>query len=998
MKKFTTVFVPLHMHYTVDANGPIMHLLGRSDSGEYVECAITGHFHYFYVPHTGTPIQEIIRSHKEIVSAYVLERLSIYGFNKPAQFVKVLVRDPKAISAVSAAVKNTVSRSGPPVDTYETNVGYILRFMIDTNLSGMEYVEVSHDEAGCKFSSTHDRVTVRKDLLKTPPLKILSTDIECTAEEGKFPNPLVDPVVQIGNVLSVYPFQKVERVLFCLNEVNHIPDATVYAFKKEEDLLMAYSQWILSMDPDIITGYNIVNFDLPYLVNRANSLGLHKFKYFGRTPEGARVEESGACVPGRILFDVLSVVKKEFNLHSYSLNSVSAAFLGEQKEDVHFSQIKPMQECSSETRKRLGIYCLKDAHLPLRIMHRKNLLVNYCELARVTGVPLEYLLTRGQGVRVMSQILRHAGEKKYILPVVNSSEETYEGGYVMEPARGFYSQPVVVLDYASLYPSIIMGYNLCYSTLVSKDQIKDMRPEEYTVSPTGDCFVCRDVKVGILPEVLRKLLQERKDVRKELAACTDPEMKASLNARQLALKVSANSVYGFTGAAKTGLPCIPVSRSVTGFGRNILKTTQELIMGEYNRMVASESAASTEKDGVEDSKAADNIGSPENADNAGSNESNKEDNSINSNSIGVCSEAVDKNSSPCTGSSALTVAYGDTDSVMVTRDNWTLQEAFLTGDRISEFITQKLPDPLTLEFEKVYHPFVLINKKRYAGCAKFAPNDPGKIDTKGIETVRRDNCLLIRDLMKECMDRVFLRGDIEGTKKFLQERVADLLGNKIGISQLIISKSITKKEEDYSVSLAHVSLAERMRKREGSGPGLGDRVSYVIRAGSEPLHERSEDPVYALRNNVPIDTLYYLKNQLSKPLERLLSYVIKDIDQILSPSRYSVCTRAKEMPRGIGSFFKKKKVCTICRVGEFPVCKACDRAYPSTAAEMQRKLYGLQTQYFMVLCECIDMQKSRHRMITCCNRDCPTYYIRIEIQKAIEEAHSKYDQIMQHRK
>lgn len=119
---------------------------------------------------------------------------------------------------------------------------------------------------------------------------------------------------------------------------------------------------------------------------------------------------------------------------------------------------------------------------------------------------------------------------------------------VIEPTRGFYKEPVATLDFASLYPSIMMAHNLCYSSLVPKHKRHEHNPEDITETPNGDLFVKPSKKKGILPMILEELISARKRAKNELAKATDPFEKAVLDGRQLALKISANSVYGFTGA------------------------------------------------------------------------------------------------------------------------------------------------------------------------------------------------------------------------------------------------------------------------------------------------------------------------------------------------------------------------------------------------------------------------------------------------------------------
>merc|ERR1719433_1003810 len=185
---------------------------------------------------------------------------------------------------------------------------------------------------------------------------------------------------------------------------------------------------------------------------------------------------------GRVVFDMMVVIQKEQKLSSYSLNAVSAEFLGEQKEDVHYSMMGDLFTTSAETRRRLAVYCLKDAYLPMQLLEKLLCMYNYVEMARVTGTPINFLLNRGQMIKVTSQLLRKAREHGFIMPTIKSqgSDDKYEGATVLEPITGFYDKPIATLDFASLYPSIMMAHNLCYTTLMRQDQVANLPAEQYT--------------------------------------------------------------------------------------------------------------------------------------------------------------------------------------------------------------------------------------------------------------------------------------------------------------------------------------------------------------------------------------------------------------------------------------------------------------------------------------------------------------------------------------
>ncbi len=159
--------------------------------------------------------------------------------------------------------------------------------------------------------------------------------------------------------------------------------------------------------------------------------------------------------------------------------------------------------------------------------------------------------------------------------------EEFEGATVIEPIRGYYSQPIATLDFSSLYPSIMMAHNLCYTSLLNPRDKDKLKEDEYIKTPAGNYFVKASVRKGLLPDILEALLSARKKAKKDLAVETDPLRKKVLDGRQLALKISANSVYGFTGAQVGKLPCLEISQSVTAFGRMMIEKTSAEVEAKF---------------------------------------------------------------------------------------------------------------------------------------------------------------------------------------------------------------------------------------------------------------------------------------------------------------------------------------------------------------------------------------------------------------------------------
>lgn len=413
-------------------------------------------------------------------------------------------------------------------------------------------------------------------------------------------------------MVSVYGQDKpVVQNVFTLKGCLPIVGAQVIPSEQEEDMLMKWRDFMEAADPDIITGYNVQNFDIPYLLDRAEALSkgsgnrkavLSSFAQWGRVRNSrAKMKDTTfqsaaygkrnnveTTIEGRVIFDMLPYMQRNYKLSSYSLNSVCAEYLGQQKEDVHHSIISDLQNGSDEDRHRLAVYCLKDALLPQRLMDKLSVLVNYVEMARVTGVPVSFLISRGQQIKVFSMILRKCRKENLLVPTLRKSgamgdDATYEGATVLEPIKKYYQEPIATLDFASLYPSIMQAYNLCYSTLVNPSDVSKLDPSMYKKSENGHVFVHSSVKKGILPTILAELLSARKRAKKDMKNAPNEFERAVQNGRQLALKVSANSVYGFTGATVGQLPCVPIASSVTSYGRLLLEKTKAFVEEKYTK-------------------------------------------------------------------------------------------------------------------------------------------------------------------------------------------------------------------------------------------------------------------------------------------------------------------------------------------------------------------------------------------------------------------------------
>lgn len=987
-------FMQTEIDYILSDNTPtgsqvaIIRIFGVTQEGHSVLALVESFEPYFWSDCPDTYTDKALVEIKKTLNSYhncrdsvtkieVHKKENILHYTGQGQqnFLKIFTNVPKSVAGLRSNIeKAAIEKLTGSCQTYESNIPFALRFMIDTGIVGMCWVEIPgmrYQEVEKKSSYAQIELKVDyRDLIvhkpegqwsKIPPLRVLSFDIECNNDGVTFPTPDKNEVIQIGNICKVPGSeQTISKCVFTLGQCAEIADAQVFSFEREENLLMSWRDYVIDLDPDIITGYNILNFDYNYLFKRAEKLKLKDFGLLGRIKDsmtyvkdttfqskaqGLR-ETKEVGMDGRIQLDMFQHIQREHKLSHYSLNSVSLTFLHEQKEDVHWTILKNLQDTSEDTRRRIAVYCLKDCYLPLRLLEKLMCLYNYTEMARVTGVPFAFLLTRGQQIKVTSQLLRKSGSCDMLIPTLARTEigDKYEGAFVLEPKRAFYNVPIATLDFASLYPSIMMAHNLCYCTLVPLNLRQRMNKDDYTETPTGEYFVKPHLRKGLLPIILEELIEARKKAREELKHTTDEFMKKVLDGRQLALKISANSVYGFTGAQVGQFPCLQISSSVTAYGRIMIEETKNYVESCYC---------------IQNGFPADSV-----------------------------------------------VVYGDTDSVMINFGVGDLNKTMALGKEAAVHVTQRFIKPIRLEFEKVYFPYLLLNKKRYAGLLWTNPNNYDKIDMKGIESVRRDNCELVRETINTCLHKLLIERNLEGTVEYVKNVVSALLQNRIDLSLLVITKAIGKKSKQegknvkntYTAKQGHVELAKKMQLRDAStAPNVGDRVPYVMIKGTkgQKAYELAEDPIWALKNDLPIDFDYYLEKQLKAPLMRLFEDVIPNSSNLFNGEH----TRKRYQPKitsgAMSKFIQITNTCVGCRTSlkNGYICTNCQKNAPALYMEKVLISSNYEKNFQELWTECQRCQGSICQEVLCTNRDCPIYYRREKVRKDIDYIKSELDKL-----
>jgi DNA polymerase delta subunit 1 len=806
----------------------VVRAYGRTADGRSV--AASTFFEPYFFGKTGYRTPEVRGARIETVLAK-----DLWGFQngERSRFYKFTFKTHKALRSAAWALERDHWR------VYEANIDPVLRFMHVSGCTSTGWIEVEHEaeemDTRCDLNIETEKFTPVTDRDGIAPLKIMSFDIECYSSTGAFPNPTnaSDVVFQIGMTTGAFGSSApLERKCLCLKETD---GTDCESFGTERELLERFGEYLAAADPDIITGWNIFGFDLEYLYKRATRCGVETL--WGRrtdVPSELVVKNLSSSalgnnelkmVPmvGRYVFDLFQDIKREHKLESYSLNNVSKHFLKDQKNDMPVKEIfSRFVEGDPVRLGEVAQYCLKDTELPHAIMAKVCQIQNLVEMAKACWVPLAFLSERGQQIKVFSQMAYKARQLGFLIPTFRrqgpSADDKYEGATVLDAQTGAYYGPITALDFASLYPSIMVAHNLCYSTLVMDPKYDNLPGVEYeTFGPHKFAQSGSDGNpiVSLLPTILTDLKAYRKKAKKLMAAAEGTPMEAVYNGQQLAYKISMNSIYGFTGASKGMLPCVPIASTVTMRGRQMIEETKNYVEANFP---------------------------------------------------------------------GAKVRYGDTDSVMVEFDvqgrkgQDAIDYSWVQGELAAEACTKLFKAPNDLELEKVYCPYFLYSKKRYAAKMYEKGRDGSvvfkKIDVKGLQVVRRDSCPYVRETLKSLLGMILDSDDPRPVIQFAREASADLVAGKVPLEKLMMSKQLAS---DYKVAMPHVAVRDKIKARSpGSEPQQGDRVQFVVALAPRngKLTEKAEDPAWVKEQGVPLDYQYYFTNQLKKPVCDLLEPLV----------------------------------------------------------------------------------------------------------------------------
>jgi DNA polymerase elongation subunit (family B) len=556
---------------------------------------------------------------------------------------------------------------------------------------------------------------------------------------------------------------------------------------------------------------------------------------------------------------------------------------GTAKDDVSPQDIFRLANGSSADRAVVAKYCIQDCNLVHHLMNKIDVITAYIEMSRICSVPISFLVFRGQGIKLTSYVAKKCREKDTLMPDIAKTTEAdgYEGAIVLPPKCSMYmDNPVACVDYSSLYPSSMISQNLSHDSKVwtkeydldgklvketgEKDKdgnyIYDNLPNYQYINIEFDTFktfrkiamskvekkksgvmVCRWAQLpngekSILPSILEELLSARSQTRKMIKTESDPFMQNILDKRQLGYKVTANSLYGQCGAKTSTFYEKDIAASTTATGRQMIIYAKTIIEEVYgNREYETE-----------------------------------------------CHGPVLTNAE---------YVYGDTDSVFFTfnlKDNKTgekirgkkaLEITIEIAQDAAKLCSKFLKPPMDLTYEKTLMPFILLSKKRYVGMLYEEDANKGKLKYMGLSLKRRDSCDYLKDVYGNILNILMKENNVQSAIQFLDTALDNLIAGNVPMEKLEITKALRSDYKNPN-QIAHKVLADRIGQRDpGNKPKPGDRMKFVFIVNSKGLlmGDRIETPEYIITNNQQIDYMYYITNQLMKPLQQLFGLAVEQI-------------------------------------------------------------------------------------------------------------------------
>ena len=603
------------------------------------------------------------------------------------------------------------------------------------------------------------------------------------------------------------------------------------------------------------------------------------------------------------------------------------------KDDITPQDIFKLSKGSSSDRAIIAKYCFQDCNLVHHLFRKNDILTGMSEQAAICSVPIDFVVMRGQGIKLLSFIAKKCRQKDTLMPVVEKPEGggSYEGAICLQPKTGLYIEfPVAVNDYSSLYPSCMISENISHdskvwtkeydlkgnllSTSGERDSDKSFKYDELVgyeyVDVEYDRYewiakpgrkkeekikvgtkICRfaqfpDDEKAIMPAILQGLLAARKATRAKIKFKT---ITLKNHNTHIGLLSERDNEYDITHVS---LDNEKLKKIITTVNKNdvvdIKDTYNPFMKNVYNQRQASIKIVANSLYGQ-----------------CGAKTSSFYDIDIAASTTAmgrklllyakrVIEEVYGDTICDTKYGKVKTNAeyiYGDTDSVFFTFNLKDMKGNKITGKKaleitielsieMGEIASKFLKPPHYFEYEKTFDPFLLLSKKRYVGILFELNPNKGKRKEMGIVLKRRDNAPIVKDVYGGLIDILMNAHDIPAAITFVKKYLQNIVDEKFPLEKLIITKKLNSFYKNPE-SIAHKVLAERMGKRDpGNKPSVGSRVPFVYIQTKKTVKlqgDKIENPEYIRANNIRPDYGFYITNQLMKPIQQVFALILEDI-------------------------------------------------------------------------------------------------------------------------
>eukprot|EP00796_Vickermania_ingenoplastis_P007558 gene7559-5331_t len=715
----------------------------------------------------------------------------------------------------------------------------------------------------------------------TPPFTLVSTQLHSQLNSNGIDNEIVMASLAVYRDVSVdFPLpSKPSCILTGVRRLQpnsalpldleryaerHMPNTKtfkVHSFPNERSLLSWVAETLKDLDPDLLVGHNFVGFTLQSLLRRYqelgvplwSSLGRLDLKRFPRSQGGgiASNQEREVCC-GRLIADSYTLSREYFKSTNYKLLALSKEMklegiaTGDPTFDPGATVLTTAHTATAATLFPIVLQLANSAVLPMCVLSHLDVIRLTKRLSSIAGNLWSRTLYGARSERIEYLLLHAFHDLKFITPDKRSYdykrqreeleaggeelEETkrkskYQGGMVLEPKCGHYADYILLLDFNSLYPSLIQEFNICFTTVDRWGDVEvDVPPPERLIcrscAATGAPSPCPHRCV--LPRVIKGLVDQRRDVKRLMARERDPDQLSLLEIRQKALKLTANSMYGCLGFEFSRFFAQPLAELVTRQGRLALQNAVELVpqLNPSLRVIYGDTDSVMIQTGI-------------------------------------------KNDLPTVRQLGLSLKAAI---------NKKYQSLEIDIDGVFRSI-------LLLKKKK----YAALAVEDWTGEGKTY-----KREVKGLDMVRRDWCPLSKKVCDAVLNRILFAESNDDVLEYIINYMRgvgrDVRDGKIPLDAFVISKSLTKDPEAYrGGSFPHAAVALRMRQRKEL-VRVGDIIPYVVcrggeaQAGGAPhtaghIAERAYHVEEVRQRQLAVDSEWYLASQIYPPVMRLCEHI-----------------------------------------------------------------------------------------------------------------------------